>query len=129
MNAQVLCQRDTHVLQPEPDSLMHSGGTTFCDEFMSGCAMRLVTILVAFSAIFGAHAFQRRLGAPHRGSIVNVSSDLLSRCELKWFRTNLDHFSRVRVCNFMFAHPRFSCLNTARVALACLKVWVSACSC
>lgn len=55
----------------------------------------LLTVVLSF-LLSAAHALHRRPGARYLGDVTNVSEDLLSRCTVHHFDTNLDHFSRVR---------------------------------
>ena len=57
----------------------------------------LLTVVLAFS-FSAAHALHRGPGARNLREVANVSEDLISRCKVHQFETNLDHFSRVCSC-------------------------------
>jgi hypothetical protein len=54
----------------------------------------LLTVLLTI-CLSVAHALRRGPGTRRFTDVRNVSEDLLSRCKVHHFETNLDHFSRV----------------------------------
>lgn len=64
-----------------------------------GHSMSLFIALFPFLLTGAAHALLRGPGGmKHFGDVSNVSQDLLFRCQVHYFETYLDHFSRVRHC-------------------------------